>query len=171
MRAQELEVQACVCGKMLQRGCTLIQAFSGPPYLSRTRPSLTPPCFDIACVLIVTARRFVRQAARPEIGVAQRLMAPHGRPILTLLKSPGPCQCVMKEAQVAFVARVCPSDMSLKCVVERDGESQNDVVRDRPAGSSCCTLFCSERIKASSQQLRVVIDDARFKSTVASGCL
>ena len=49
----------------------------------------------------------------------------------------------MKEAQVAFVARVCPSDMSLQCVVERDGMSQNDVVLDRPAGSSCCALFCS----------------------------
>ena len=33
--------------------------------------------------------------------------------------------------------------MSLKCIVERDGQSQNDVVPDRPAGSSCCTLFCS----------------------------
>ena len=40
-------------------------------------------------------------------------------------------------------APACPSDMSLRCVVERDAKSQNDIVRGRPAGSSCCTLFCS----------------------------
>ena len=33
--------------------------------------------------------------------------------------------------------------MSLRCVVERAVQSQNDIVSDRPSGSSCCTLFCS----------------------------
>jgi len=76
MRAQELEVQACVCGKLLIRGCTLLQAFSGPPYLSRTRPSLTPPCIDVACVLTVTARRFVRRMELHS-GVWHRMAAPY----------------------------------------------------------------------------------------------
>ena len=36
-----------------------------------------------------------------------------------------------------------PSNMSLRCVVERATKSQHDILRDRPPGSSCCTLFCS----------------------------
>ena len=40
-------------------------------------------------------------------------------------------------------AHIWPGHMTLRCVVEHAVESQNDIVRDRPSGSSCCTLFCS----------------------------